>query len=536
MNSIKDYARRYGLLALVLILTVLSWLAETVGAIGPTITVLLALLSAVGLWDLLQQRHTLRRNYPLLGRTRWFFEYLRPYLRQYIVEGNLSGRPFNREQRSLVYERATQSIDAKPFGTDLDVYGREYELLTHSICPSRIEDVDFRVDVGGPQCSSPYRASLLNISAMSFGALSGKAIEALNRGASVGGFYHDTGEGGISRYHQMHDGDLVWEIGSGYFGCRDDRGNFDIGAYSELARLEQVKMVEIKLSQGAKPGHGGVLPGSKVTAEIARARDVPVGVDCVSPAAHSAFSTPLELLEFAALLRDRSGGKPVGIKLCVGHPWELFAICKAMLQSGIRLDYVVVDGAEGGTGAAPEEFSDHVGMALREGLVMTGNALVGTGLRDDIRLAASGKVYSAFSIMTNLALGADWCNAARAFMFALGCVMSKNCHTDRCPTGVATQNPGRQRGLVVADKYLRVANYHKSTLQRFGELLAATGLQDPAQLRPRHLHRRLGPDKVATMDEIVDFLLPGQLLDEPEATPYAGWWHAASAETFQRCR
>ena len=534
MDIVREFCKRYGLLSLVILATCIVGAGVLRGTAGLPLFSVLATFSAVGLWDLLQHRHTLLRNYPLLGRTRWLFEYLRPYLRQYIVEGDLSGQPFNREQRSLVYERAKQTIDAKPFGTDLDVYDGQYELVTHSICPSVIEDQDFRVEVGNAQCNKPYSASLLNISAMSFGALGGKAIEALNRGAATGGFYHDTGEGGISKYHRLHGGDLVWELGSGYFGCRDKRGGFDVARYADLAQLDQVKMIEIKLSQGAKPGHGGVLPGPKVTPEIAEARGVPVGADCISPARHSAFSTPVELLEFAALLRERSGGKPVGIKLCVGHPWELFAICKAMLKSGIRLDFIVVDGAEGGTGAAPEEFSDHVGMALREGLVMTRNALVGTGLREDVRIAAAGKVYSAFSILTNLALGADWCNSARSFMFALGCVMSKNCHTDRCPTGVATQDPGRQRGLIVADKYLRVANFHHNTLKRFAELLGATGLENPHQIEPHHLNHRLGPNAVTTMDKIKDFVLPGQLLEEPGATSYASWWEAASADTFQR--
>jgi len=405
-------------------------------------------------------------------------------------------------------------------------------LMTHSICATAIDDTDFRVRVGNTQCPRPYDASLLNISAMSFGALSGRAIEALNRGAREGNFYHDTGEGGISRYHTRYGGDLVWELGTGYFGCRDETGKFDAASFADQAQADQVKMVEIKLSQGAKPGHGGVLPGAKVTAEIARARRVTEGVDCISPPFHSAFSTPIELLEFAASLRERSGGKPVGIKLCVGHPWELFAICKAMLETGIRLDYLVVDGAEGGTGAAPEELSDHVGMPLREGLVMARNALVGSGLRDDVRLAASGKVYSAFSIASNLALGADWCNSARAFMFALGCVMSKNCHTDKCPTGVATQDPHRQRGLVVEEKYLRVANYHRNTLQRLGDLIGAAGLTSPAELRPHHLHHRLSPNEVCTMDQIKEFLEHKQLLEDPDSTHYADWWAAARAESF----
>ncbi len=528
-----DLVKRFGTLWLVLLGTLLAMAMARDSTPWRISLLLLAPLASVGLWDFFQRRHTLMRNYPLVAHFRWLFEWARPYLRQYVVEGDLTGRPFNREQRSLVYARAKGTIDASPLGTDLDVYDGQYELMTHSIRALTVGDTDFRVRIGNEQCTRPYDASLLNISAMSFGALGGRAIEALNKGALKGGFYHDTGEGGISRYHLRHGGDLVWEIGTGYFGCRNEAGDFDATAFAEQAQRDQVKMVEIKLSQGAKPGHGGVLPGPKVTAEIARARGVPPGVDCVSPPSHSAFSTPVELLEFAAVLRERSGGKPVGIKLCVGHPWELFAICKAMLETGIRLDYVVIDGAEGGTGAAPEELSDHVGMALREGLVMARNALVGTGLRDEVRLAASGKVYSAFSIASNMALGADWCNSARAFMFALGCVMSKNCHTDKCPTGVATQNQRRQRGLVVEEKYLRVANYHRNTLQRLGELIGAAGLSHPAELLPHHLHQRLNPNQVTTIDNIKDFLTHGQLLEGPESTPYAEWWAAATADSFQ---
>jgi glutamate synthase domain-containing protein 2 len=525
--------RCYGVLIAVTLATLaIAWRGLVVGGTGWWWSGLLLLsLTLLGLWDLLQRRHTLLRNYPIIGHIRWLFEYLRPFLRSYIVESDLHGRPFNREQRALVYERAKQAVDAKPFGTDLDVYDDHYELMTHSIIARAVEDTDFRVSVGGAQCARPYAASVFNISAMSFGALGGRAIEALNRGALQGGFYHDSGEGGISPYHRC-GGDLVWEIGSGYFGCRDRKGRFDAAQFADCAGDEQVKMVEIKLSQGAKPGHGGMLPGAKVTPEIARTRLVPEGQDCISPPAHSAFSTPVGLLEFAQRLREGSGGKPVGIKLCVGHPWELLAICKAMLATGIRLDYIVVDGAEGGTGAAPEEFSDHVGMALREGLVLTRNALVGCGLHEDIRIAASGKLYSAFSLLSNIALGADWCNAARAYMFALGCIQSKRCHTDRCPTGIATQNARRQRGLVVEDKARRVANYHRTTLQRLGQLLGAAGLEDPSQLQPCHLNHRLTPNSVTTMDQIKEFLAPGQLLEDPGSTPYADWWQGATAYSF----
>lgn len=536
MSKLLDFGYRYGFFLVILIVT--GFTIADLAANGASVSAVVLLFifggaSLLGIWNCFQPSHTLMRNYPVVAHIRWIFEELRPFLRQYVVEGDHSGRPYSRHQRALVYERAKDTIDAQPLGTDLDVYAGEYELLTHSIGAKHIEDTDFRINVGGPQCDHPYNVSLLNVSAMSFGALSGRAIEALNKGAGSGGFYHDTGEGGISRYHVKHGGDLVWEIGSGYFGCRDSQGHFDPKQFEEQARSPQVKMTEIKLSQGAKPGHGGVLPAAKVTPEIAEARGVDVGQECISPAAHSAFSTPMELVEFAARMRELSGGKPVGIKLCVGHPWEVFAICKAMLKSGIRLDFIVVDGAEGGTGAAPEEFSDHMGMPLREGLVTVRNALVGTGLRSDVRLAASGKVFSAFSMANNLALGADWCNAARAFMFTVGCVMSKRCHTDKCPTGVATQHPGRQRGLVVEDKYKRVANFHRNTLKRLGELVAAAGLDHPNELRPHHLYHRVGPNAVSTMEKIQPFLQPNQLLDEPEATPYKEWWAAASPDSFQ---
>ncbi len=488
--------------------------------------------TALGVWDLRQRRHTLMRNYPVLAHLRWLSEYVRPFLRQYFVEDDLNGRPYNRAQRSLIYARATDAVDVHPFGSDLDMYAPNFEMLTHSVAARPVPDSDFRVSVGNDQCTLPYSASVFNISAMSFGALSARAIEALNRGARLGGFYHDTGEGGISDYHR-HGGDLVWELGSGYFGCRNGRGEFDVERFAAQAAAEQVKMVEIKLSQGAKPGHGGVLPGAKVSAEIARTRHVTPGEDCVSPAFHSAFSTPLELVEFAALLRERAGGKPVGIKLCVGHPWEVLAICKAMLKSGIHLDFIVVDGAEGGTGAAPEEFSDHLGLPLREGLLVVRNALVGTRLRTQVRIGAGGKVVSAFSVASNLALGADWCNAARAFMFALGCVLSKRCHTDTCPTGVATQDRGRQRGLVIGQKAERVANLHRHTLHRLAELVAAAGLSHPGELAPHHLYHRLNPVTVETVDRIYPFLDEGVLLAAPQETPYAHWWSAADAESFQ---
>ena len=494
---------------------------------------LLAPLLAVAAWDFIQTRHTLRRNYPLVARVRWLMEDLRPFLRAYVVEGDLDGRPFNHDERALVYARAKGELDAHPFGTELDVYSDEYEWLGHSIAPNEKAPESWRVKVGGPQCAKPYDASLLNISAMSFGALSANAILALNQGAKLGGFYHDTGEGGLSHHHRTHGGDLVWEIGSGYFGCCDPNGRFDPSRFEATAQDDQVRMVEIKLSQGAKPGHGGVLPGAKVTAEIAAARGVTAGKDCISPAAHSTFSTPLELLEWAAKLRDLSGGKPVGIKLCIGQPHQLFAIMKAMRESGIRLDYIVVDGGEGGTGAAPVELSNSVGMPLREGLILTRNALVGCKLKSDIRLAASGKVHSGAGLAMNMALGADWCNAARAFMFSLGCVQSMRCHTDTCPTGVATQDAGRQRGLVVADKAPRVAHFHKQTLAGLREIVVAMGLDDPWQIGPGDLSERLNSARSDPVDRIYDFLGDGQLLADPESTPYARYWKAARADSFR---
>jgi glutamate synthase domain-containing protein 2 len=453
--------------------------------------ILFAPLLLVALVDLLQPYHSLRRNYPASARLRWFFEWLRPFLRSYIVESDLDGRPFNHDERALVYARAKGDNSTHPFGTELDVYSDEYEWLAHSMAPSRHSEKYTRVTVGTDQCTRPYQAARLNISAMSFGALGANAIEALNLGAKIGGFYHDTGEGGLSPYHLKHGGDVVWEIGSGYFGCRDKAGNFDPGHFSERAANPAVVMTEIKLSQGAKPGHGGLLPGAKVTAEIAATRDVPEGQDCLSPAFHSAFSTPRELVEFAAKMRELSGGKPVGIKLCVGYPHELFAVVKAMLETGILVDFIVIDGAEGGTGAAPPELSDRVGMPLREGLILARNALVGANLNDKIKLVASGKVNSGAAIAMNAALGADWCNAARSFMFSLGCVQSMRCHTDTCPTGVATQSPARQRGLVVPEKAERVARFQKATLDALHDIVVAAGLSSPDEFICRCRLRRI---------------------------------------------
>ena len=490
-------------------------------------------LSVIGVVDMLQTRHTLRRNFPLSGHIRTFFEYFRPMLRQYVVESDNEEVPFSHAQRSIAYQRAKNVLDKRPFGTELDLYATQYEWINHSLAPARIDSADFRIAIGGPQCTQPYSASVFNISAMSFGALSANAIRALNEGARRGGFYHDTGEGSLSRYHREMGGDICWEIGSGYFGCRNDDATFSEEKFVENAISPQVKMIEVKLSQGAKPGHGGVLPAAKVSAEIAAARGVPMGVDCVSPAAHSAFSTPIGLLQFVARLREKSGGKPTGVKLALGHPWEWFGIAKAMQQSGILPDFIVVDGGEGGTGAAPLEFSDHVGAPLREALMLVHNTLVGLGLRDKVRVGASGKIITAFDLARTLALGADWCNAARGFMFALGCIQSQNCHTDRCPTGVATQDPGRWKKLNVPDKAQRVKMFHENTLHALKELIAAAGLSHPSELGPEHVIRRVTSTEVRSLSALYQFVRPGELIDGmPNHAVFKVFWNDARADTF----
>ncbi len=490
------------------------------------------ILVLYGIFDLIQRPHALWRNYPIVGRARWVLEFVRPYLRQYLVESDTDGMPYNREHRSLVYRRAKNVVSVEPFGSHLHFDEERYEWLNHSAAAKVAVHKDMRVDVGGADCKQPYSASVFNISAMSFGSLGARAIEALNRGAAMGGFYHDTGEGAISPYHERGGGDLVWEIGSGYFGCRAADGTFDAEKFRDNAARDQVKMIEIKLSQGAKPGHGGVLPGSKVTKEIALTRGIPQGVSCLSPPAHSAFSTPLELMEFIATLRDLSGGKPVGFKMCIGHRWEYLAMLKAMLQSGIKPDFIVIDGAEGGTGAAPVEFQDHIGTPLRDGLVLARNGLVGAGLKDDIRLAASGKIISAFGLASSMAMGADWCNAGRGFMFALGCVQSLSCHTNHCPTGIATQNTLLQRGLVVEDKAKRVAGYQHNTVRALCEVVAAAGCDHSSELKPCHIYHRISANEARPANEVYDFLAKNSLLDAPDGTYLASSWQSARADSF----
>lgn len=500
----------------------LEWLVVVAGA-----------LCAVGLNDLRQTRQSIRRNYPILAHFRFLFEAFRPEIRQYLLEDDTVETPFSRVQRSIVYQRAKNAVDKRPFGTQLDVYADGYEWINHSMLPTDIDSHDFRITIGAHAATQPYSASVFNISAMSFGALSANAILALNEGAKKGGFYHDTGEGSISSYHREKGGDLVWEIGSGYFGCRNKDGSFNADRFQENALNAQVKMIEIKLSQGAKPGHGGVLPGAKVTPEIAKARGVEVGADCISPARHSAFSTPLGLLQFVQQLRDLSGGKPTGFKLAIGHPWEFFAIAKAMQESGILPDFIVIDGGEGGTGAAPLEFADHVGAPLREALLLVHNTLVGLKLRGKIKLGASGKIVTAFDVARTLAIGADWCNSARGFMFALGCIQAQSCHTGKCPTGVTTQDPIRQRALVVPDKAVRVESFHKNTLKALKELVASAGLSHPDQLGPEHVIRRVSCTDVRSLAALHHFVKSGELLDgTPEHPVFKVFWAHARADTF----
>jgi len=514
-------------------------LASGQGWLGLTV---FAVLSAIGIHDLLQTHHAILRNYPILGHMRFLLEFIRPEIRQYFIESESEATPFSRAQRTLVYSRAKGQSDKRPFGTQLNVETNGYEWLTHSIAPSTLADHDFRVRVGNTACSQPYDISLFNISAMSFGALSANAIMALNQGAQLGGFAHDTGEGSISRYHRIHGGDLIWEIGSGYFGCRDDQGRFCAERFVAQAREPQVRMIEIKLSQGAKPGHGGVLPAAKVTPEIAEARGVPLGADCVSPAAHSSFGTPIEMLEFMQSLRELSQNKPVGFKLCIGHPWEWFGIAKAMLETRILPDFIVVDGAEGGTGAAPLEFSDHMGMPMNEGLRLVHNTLVGIGMREHVKLGASGKIISSFDIARTLALGADWCNSARGFMFALGCIQAQHCHTDACPTGVATQDPLRQQALVVPDKTRRVTHFHRQTLEALQELVQAAGLRHTDQISAAHIMRRDSNQEVSSLDRQLATVAPGALLaaERGEADwpleVFKRYWPLARSDSFRAAK
>jgi glutamate synthase domain-containing protein 2 len=513
-----------------MLLAAFSWVAS---GIGGWLVLVFMLLTGLGFRDTRQTRHAVLRNYPVIGHVRFLLEFIRPEMRQYFIEGDNEAAPFSRHQRSLVYQRAKVAADKRPFGTQLDVGAVGYEWINHSLIPTTLPSHDFRVLIGAGR-AQPYSASIFNISAMSFGALSANAILALNSGAARGRFAHDTGEGSISRYHRENGGDLIWEIGSGYFGCRNADGTFSEERFTENAVLPQVKMIELKLSQGAKPGHGGVLPGPKVTLEIAAARGVEPWVDCISPASHAAFKTPIEMMHFIERLRTLSGGKPTGFKLCIGHPWEWFAIAKAMLETGITPDFIVVDGAEGGTGAAPVEFTDHVGAPLQEGLLLVRNTLVGLNLRHLIRIGCAGKVITAFDIARMFALGADWCNSARGFMFALGCIQSQTCHTGTCPTGVATQDPQRERALVVPTKAERVYHYHENTLMALKELVQAAGLDDPSRISAAHIVRRSSEHSVKLLANLLPFVEPGELLrGEMTQQVFRQYWPMAQAASFE---
>jgi glutamate synthase domain-containing protein 2 len=494
---------------------------------------IIAPLILLGLYDMAQKTHAIWKIYPVVGHLRYAFEAIRPEMQQYFVESDTSGQPVNREFRSLVYQRAKGVLDTRPFGTLFEVYNDGYEWINHSLSPKPVTEHHPRIRFGGSECTKPYDASPLNISAMSFGALSRTAVMALNKGANQGGFAHNTGEGGISPYHLKHGGDLIWQIGTGYFGCRNAKGDFDAESFSTQAGRDVVKMIEIKLSQGAKPGHGGILPAAKVTREIADIRNVPMGEDVISPPAHTAFSTPVGLLQFVAKLRELSGGKPVGFKLCVGSKVEFLAICKAMLETGIKPDFITVDGGEGGTGAAPVEFTNSVGMPLRDGLVFVQNALIGAGLRDSVRIIASGKALSAFHMVRLLALGADTINAARSMMFALGCIQSRVCNQNICPTGITSQDPSRYMALDVDIKADRVASYHASMVENLVELVAATGLHGIEELQPRHVFHRVAGTEVKNYAELYPGISDRCLLSEQGVPPdWGDSWSEAVAETW----
>lgn len=488
-------------------------------------------LVAIWIYDLSQKRHTILRNFPVLGHIRYILEFFRPEIQQYFIANDEEEKPFNRETRSIIYQRAKNVMDTVPFGTERNIYEVGYTWVDHSLAPKHSSEVEPRITVGGDDCKKPYSASRLNISAMSFGALSPNAIMALNKGAKQGNFAHNTGEGGLSQYH-LQGGDIIFQIGTAYFGCRDAEGNFDEKEFKVEANREEVKMIEIKLSQGAKPSHGGILPAAKLTEEIAKVRKVPMGHDVISPPAHTAFDSPRGLLEFVQRLRNLTGGKPVGFKLCIGNRSEFLGICKAMVETKILPDFITVDGAEGGTGAAPLEYTNNVGEPLESSLIFVHNALVGINVRDKIRVICSGKVATGFDIVTKLALGADMCNSARGMMMSVGCVQSKQCNSNTCPTGVATQNKRLQRGLVVDTKKDRVTNFHNNTMKSFLEMIGAMGLTNPSDLKPEFIKRRISEGVVKPFSEIYQYLEPGQLLSNNIPDEYKVYWDKASAEEF----
>ncbi|WP_066800060.1 FMN-binding glutamate synthase family protein [Moraxella oblonga] len=531
-NKLKNYE------FLVLPRQSIYWLAIVLTVVGAWIANwwlfgIALIFTLIGTHDILQTRHAVLKNYPISGHIRFFLENFRPEIRQYFLETDQDEVPFSRQQRSLVYQRSKNLDSTTAFGSinSLQTVGSEW--ILHSGLSKKIVDSKFTVRIGNERCAKPYDLSIFNISAMSFGALSAAAIEALNRGAKMGGFAHDTGEGSISPYHK-HGGDLIWELGTAYFGCRDENGQFNPNTFVQKASLDQVKMIEIKLSQGAKPGKGGVLPASKITAEIASTRDIPMGIDCISPAGHLEFSTPRELVKFWQKLRELSGGKPVGFKLCIGIPWEFMAIVKAMIEEDNYPDFIVIDGAEGGTGAAPVEFMDTVGMPLVDALIFVQNTLVGAGVRDKIKIGVSGKIVSGFDIAKMMALGADWCNSARGFMFALGCIQSRSCHTNKCPVGVATQDQSRQKALYVPDKAERVKNFHANTLKALADIVGTVGLDHPSQLRPHHVVRRQPDGWIKLLSEHYQFIATGSLLTgDCGRKVLDDMWKLADPDSFQ---
>lgn len=496
---------------------------------------LLVLLFLLAVYDQRQARHSLLRNFPISAHGRWIMEFFRPFFRQYFFESETDGSPISRMYRSVIYRRAKGEMDTEPYGTKLNTQSIGYEWIGHSIESSHIktDNPDPRISIGGPHCTRPYSASIFNISAMSYGALSDNAIRALNKGARIGGFFHNSGEGGVSNYHLEYGGDLVWEIGTGYFGCRDPQGNFCPAKFQAMARHNSIKMIEIKLSQGAKPGHGGILPASKNSDEIARIRLVEPGTTVKSPASHSAFSTPMEMMTFIQQLRDLTEGKPIGFKLTIGRKSEFIALCMAMSQSGITPDFITVDGAEGGTGAAPLEYSNSVGMPLREALAFVHDSLLGFNLKQHIKVIASGKVFTGFDLVKNLALGADACNSARGMMIALGCVQSLLCNTNKCPTGVATQNRKLSAGLVVENKAERVARYHRQTVLAAMEIIASAGLNEPAELNRTYIHRRTSETSIKRYDEIYPYPLTGCLLGTDIPDSFAAEMSEACAHSFK---
>lgn len=509
------------------------WYSQTASVVSGILLIFTGAYTLIGFYDINFSRHNLNRLYPVVAYIRYFLESYRVEIQQYFIASDTEERPFNREERSLVYQRAKNIPDTIAFGTQRNLIEKNYLSIWHSLQPKTITDKVKRIAIGGPDCSQPYLASYLNISAMSFGSLSSNAIEALNLGAKKAGCYHNTGEGGASPYHLKHGGDIVWQLGTALFGCRDDEGHFRAEGFVATAKLAQVKMIEVKLSQGAKPGHGGVLPKEKITKEIARIRHISMDKDCVSPAVNPECTTPKALLSFVQKLRELSEGKPIGFKLCIGNPAEFLGLCKAMLETGITPDFITVDGAEGGTGAAPVEFSNRLGMVCLEGVNFVHNALVGVGLRDKIKIIASGKTASSFDLLTKVAIGADLVNAARTMMMAIGCVQSRHCNNNLCPTGIATQNPARAKAVNIEQKSERVKNFHYNTIESFFELVGSMGLDDPAKLLPQMIKRRSPYGTQMSIGSLIAPLKANALVDNQVLDgPWQQWWQSSSAEQF----